>query len=208
MQVAPSSARLPIRSCSISRPSCGARSLDVTFGVPAVSPEERPVRSFVAEARRDPPEVPSIACMAPVEIAAEKLSALTWRVLTRRRGIGNDDPALVRHLHDLAALKHHAADHPAFSKLVTSALEADADRGDSVVGPCGPVSVRACFCCCRNPCDGPGVPRRVRAIRCCDVLRGWGSSGFRQCAGGGSSLGAACWLKRGETIHQLRIAWG
>ena len=109
-------------------------SLDVTFGVPAVSPEERPVRSFVAEARRDPPEIPSIACMAPVEIAAEKLSALTWRVLTRRRGIGNDDPALVRHLHDLAALKHHAADHPAFSELVTSALEADADRGDSVVG--------------------------------------------------------------------------
>ena len=109
-------------------------SLDVTFGAPAVSPEERPVRSFVAEARRDPPEVPSIACMAPVEIAAEKLSALTWRVLTPRRGIGNDDPALVRHLHDLAALKHHAADHPAFSELVTSALEADADRGDSVVG--------------------------------------------------------------------------
>ena len=72
-------------------------SLDVTFGVPAVSPEERPVRSFVAEARRDPPEVPSIACMAPVEIAAEKLSALTWRVLTRRRGIGNDDPAPGRH---------------------------------------------------------------------------------------------------------------
>ena len=70
-------------------------SLDVTFGVPAVSPEERPVRSFVAEARRDPPEVPSIACMAPVEIAAEKLSALTWRVLTRRRGNGNDDPALI-----------------------------------------------------------------------------------------------------------------
>ena len=45
---------------------------DVTFGVPAVSPQERPVRSFVAEARRDPPEIPSIACMAPVEIAAGK----------------------------------------------------------------------------------------------------------------------------------------
>ena len=29
MQVAPSSARLPIRSCSISRPSCGARSLSM-----------------------------------------------------------------------------------------------------------------------------------------------------------------------------------
>ena len=42
--------------------------------------------------------------------------------------------AVIRHLHDLAALKHHAADHPAFSELVTSALEADADRGDSVVG--------------------------------------------------------------------------
>jgi hypothetical protein len=40
----------------------------------------------------------------PVETAADKLSALAWRVHARDRASPEDDPTIIRHLHDLAAL--------------------------------------------------------------------------------------------------------
>ena len=61
--------------------------LEVMFARSAIPPEEQTLRSFVAEALREEAEVPRIACVAPAETAADKLSALTWRVLDRRRGL-------------------------------------------------------------------------------------------------------------------------
>ncbi|HEY7772712.1 MAG TPA: nucleotidyl transferase AbiEii/AbiGii toxin family protein, partial [Marinagarivorans sp.] len=46
----------------------------------------------------------SIPCLSPTEIAADKLSALCWRVIKRDRNSEADDPTLVRHIHDLCAL--------------------------------------------------------------------------------------------------------
>jgi hypothetical protein len=57
------------------------------------------------------------------------LSALAWRVCTRERGAEDDDPAIIRHLHDLAALESHVADVPEFAALVRQAAEADMGRG-------------------------------------------------------------------------------
>jgi hypothetical protein len=56
-----------------------------------------------------------------VESAADKLSALAWRILDRVRDGENDDPSLVRHLHDLAILQEKALAYPAFGALVAAA---------------------------------------------------------------------------------------
>lgn len=89
---------------------------------------ERQVFSFVAELTKQPPEVAKIRCLDPVETAADKLSALTWRVPDRDRSLPDDDPALVRHIHDLAKLKEIAVRHKKFSDLVLVCLKEDDDR--------------------------------------------------------------------------------
>ena len=100
--------------------------LDVTLRSPVLAPEDRSLRSFVAEARGDPPEVPGINCVTPAETAADKMSALTWRVLDQRT---RNDHTLIRHVHDLAALEPLATVHQAFPELLHQLLETDATRG-------------------------------------------------------------------------------
>ncbi len=100
--------------------------LEVTLARPALAPEPRSLRSFVAEARGDPHEVPGVGCVTPVETAADKISALTWRVLDR--GTRNDH-TLVRHVHDLAALAPLAMVHEEFPELLHQLLEVDVTRG-------------------------------------------------------------------------------
>jgi hypothetical protein len=65
----------------------------------------------------------------PVETAADKLSALAWRVRARDRSRPDDDPTIIRHVHDLAALEQHVASAPRFRELVLAAAAADAGRG-------------------------------------------------------------------------------
>ncbi len=103
--------------------------LDVSFLPPSLPPEIRPLRSFVAEARSDHPEVPEILCVVPAETAADKLSTLSRQVLTRQRGAANDDATFIRHLHDLAALEIHTTKHPDFPDLAHHILTEEATRG-------------------------------------------------------------------------------
>ncbi len=102
--------------------------LEVTFDPPALPFEERPLQSFVAQAQQQEPEVTSIPCVSPIETAADKLSALTWRVAQRDRNSPQDDAALIRHLHDLAALETVIAQSKAFIPLVMECLNKDARR--------------------------------------------------------------------------------
>lgn len=102
--------------------------LEVSFEEPQLQPEDRALTSFVAQAKGEGPEVESIPCISPVETAADKLSALTWRVLDRDRTQPNDDPALVRHLHDLAALKNTVEGSSQFEELALNSLEKDVGR--------------------------------------------------------------------------------
>src|SRR2546428_6215986 len=73
-----------------------------------------PVSSFVNDVAKRSPEVARIGCIDPVESAADKLSAIAWRIPDRARGGQDDDPFLVRHIHDLAILKDAALQHGAF----------------------------------------------------------------------------------------------
>ena len=102
--------------------------LEVTLRSPSLPPEERPLQSFVSQARGQLPEIGQLLCVAPAETAADKLSALTWRVLSRRHDREADDDNLVRHLHDLAALEEHAARHPDFPGLAKSLIAIDTKR--------------------------------------------------------------------------------
>ena len=90
---------------------------------------ERPLSSFIAQYRRAEPEVPVIQCVDPVETAADKLSAFAWRAIVRNRTGDNDDPTIVRHLHDLAMLELAIGASSNFPTLLAETLVADSDRG-------------------------------------------------------------------------------
>ena len=92
--------------------------LEITAQNPQLQPHYLPVSSFVNELTNQPAEVARIGCLDPVESAADKLSALAWRVLDRVRDAQNDDPSLVRHLHDLARLQEKALAYSDFGALV------------------------------------------------------------------------------------------
>lgn len=78
--------------------------VEFTYTQPRLKATAQNIASFVSEYKGEAPET-SILCLSPVEIAADKFSSLTWRVLKRNRGHAKDDPAMIRHLHDLCALK-------------------------------------------------------------------------------------------------------
>ncbi len=107
--------------------------LEMSLRAPALPPEQRSLQSLVAEALENTPEVPSIHCVTPAETAADKLSALTWRILSHHHG-ADDDPNVVRHLHDLAALENHALEHPDFPALLKERIIEDASRGRGAPG--------------------------------------------------------------------------
>jgi predicted nucleotidyltransferase component of viral defense system len=107
--------------------------LEMTLQAPVLPPIARPIRSLVAQAGNEPAEVAAIPCVDPIETAADKLSALAWRVHTRDRATADDDPTIIRHLHDLAALERHAAQAPQFKELVRQAVAADVGRGGDAV---------------------------------------------------------------------------
>ncbi len=103
--------------------------IEMSFIAPALQPISRPIRSLIAQFEKKPPEVLSFPCVDPTETAADKLSALAWRVCTRKRGAENDDPSVIRHLYDLAALESHIGSAPEFVILVRQIAEKDAGRG-------------------------------------------------------------------------------
>jgi hypothetical protein len=78
-----------------------------------------------------------------VETAADKLSALAWRVQARRRGSEDDDPTIVRHVHDLAALKASVATSADFAGLVSKAMADDKGRGGQAIASSDPAALFA-----------------------------------------------------------------
>jgi hypothetical protein len=129
--------------------------VEMSLSGAALPPIARPISSLIAMAQRHPPEVAAFLCVDPVETAADKLSALAWRVQARRRGSDGDDPTIVRHVHDLAALKSSVVASHDFARLVRNAMAEDEGRGGhSVVGTCRAVRAHA------------GQARRRSALGC------------------------------------------
>lgn len=98
--------------------------------LPAIS---LPVSSIINQVAKQQAEIENIPCINPIENAADKLSAITWRIADRVRGSENDSPDIVRHIHDLAILKDLAINNNTqFSELVKSALERDKNRSELI----------------------------------------------------------------------------
>ncbi|GAA4443487.1 nucleotidyl transferase AbiEii/AbiGii toxin family protein [Ravibacter arvi] len=95
---------------------------------------ELPVSSFVNEVAGQSPEIAGIPCIDPLENAADKLSAIAWRIPSRIRGEDDKEPDIVRHLHDLAKLSERAFSYPDFKQLAVQTIEQDADRGETLAG--------------------------------------------------------------------------
>lgn len=95
--------------------------------------QPRPLASFISQYRGDPPELAAIACVDPVETGADKLSAFAWRVLVRERGGAHDDPTIIRHVHDLAALEAVVEGDAGFGALLEATVVGDSDRGNGAV---------------------------------------------------------------------------
>ncbi len=102
--------------------------IEVTMRGLQLPPVYMPVSSFLNETAKHAPEVKRIGCIDPIENAADKLSALAWRIPDRVRGGQYDDPTIVRHIHDLAMLRDVAAQSNLFSKLVTVSMQHDDRR--------------------------------------------------------------------------------
>jgi len=101
----------------------------MSFHTPALKPINRPLQSLIAEAQNQPPEVSGFPCIDPIETAADKLSTLAWRVCARKRGSADEDPTIIRHLHDLAALESTVAGASGFAALARKTAEDDTGRG-------------------------------------------------------------------------------
>jgi len=112
--------------------------IEMTLTAPALPPVARPIASLIGMAERKPPEVAAFPCVDPVETAADKLSALAWRVHARQRGSVKDDPTIIRHLHDLAALRETVAASSGFADLVREAAAGDVGRGGEATASIAP----------------------------------------------------------------------
>ncbi len=90
---------------------------------------EQTVTSFWADAFKQPPEVPSIACVALTETVAEKFVALTRRAGAELAEAGGPrDKTLVRHIYDLHAVRAHY-DPAAVIALAREIMLADCRSG-------------------------------------------------------------------------------
>lgn len=88
---------------------------------------DQSVSSFVAEAFKEPPEVPSIACAALAETVAEKFVALTRRAGAELADAGGPrDKTLVRHVYDLHIVRSHY-DVTAVIELAKEIMRADVE---------------------------------------------------------------------------------
>lgn len=78
-----------------------------------------------------------------LETDVDKFSALTWRVIKRDRGSVNDDPAMIRHLHVLYALREIIkSDIEGFQKLFASGFDEDMKYGPRILNKSLAQSVR------------------------------------------------------------------
>ncbi|MBK7362133.1 MAG: nucleotidyl transferase AbiEii/AbiGii toxin family protein [Micavibrio sp.] len=107
--------------------------LEMKIRPPQMETESKDIRSFVTQFTGADAEA-QIQCIRPEEIAADKLSALIWRVLDRDRSAEHDDPAMIRHLHDLCALQSIIrANATAFTGIAQSSFGEDLARGEEAI---------------------------------------------------------------------------
>jgi predicted nucleotidyltransferase component of viral defense system len=101
--------------------------IEVRFGSTQLPVVVMPVQSLFATGEKLPTEIASMPFINPVEIAADKLSALAWRLQDKDE---RQDKTLIRHVHDLAALEPFVTSREEFTTLVHQSVACDYHRTD------------------------------------------------------------------------------
>ena len=107
--------------------------LEFTFENTLIATEMKIVQPFVSTLL-NPEDYCTIQTISPIETGANKYSALLWRMSIKDRqkeDKSKNDPNLVRHLHDLAALLTTLQNDSAFVELVQTSFAQDKGRGGS-----------------------------------------------------------------------------
>jgi len=99
--------------------------VEVRFVPPKIPVVFRPVQSLLGLTEQQSAEIDSMPYVHPVEIAADKLSALSWRLLDEDE---SQDQTLIRHVHDLAALEPLITSNEEFRDLVRQFMTDDLKR--------------------------------------------------------------------------------
>lgn len=116
-------------------PAAGLRphvQIEISVNQPKLPTIERSVQSLFSTIAGSPSEVDAIDCIDPVETAADKLSALVWRIPKQVSDGLPRDRSLVRHIHDLAALEMTVEKNPNFPKLVIESCAQDNVRNKEI----------------------------------------------------------------------------
>lgn len=74
------------------------------------------------------PEVDGFRCVSLAETAADKIGALSWRVVGIEPDRSGYDPRLIRHLYDLHYLAPQIANDPQWLKLTLDTVKQDISR--------------------------------------------------------------------------------
>ena len=98
--------------------------------------QTKPIHSFVTQFTGGKSDC-IVDCISPVETAGNKFSALLWRISIRDRtakpGTVSNDPAMIRHLHDLSALENLAVSDNSFIESVHLSIKKDFGRSGSKI---------------------------------------------------------------------------
>ena len=103
--------------------------VELNFKQPVLAVQMRSLPSLVNRYANEAPEIPSFACVNLSETAADKLGALSWRVLsTEPDDRACYDPRTIRHLYDLAYLTPQVIDDPQWASLSYRTIDSDRAR--------------------------------------------------------------------------------
>lgn len=176
-------------------------------------PIARPVQSLLGRLLKAEPEIQSLLCVDPVETAADKISALAWRAAARDRKAAADDPSIIRHLHDLAALAPAAGSNAGFAPWRVASSRSmqrvPATRTPLCCKPCSPPSpairygsgvrrVRGrCIVRCGNGQEF--VRRGRRSVRAPDQESAW--SHLRRASWAAAGFGGQCLVACGKHLR-------
>lgn len=112
--------------------------VELTFEPPQLEPEIRPLSSLVNQFTQQPPEIAGMACLNLAETAADKIAALSWRVVSKEPDDDSAqrtlreryDPRIIRHLYDLSYLSPEIISNPNWSKLSLETISNDLKTRD------------------------------------------------------------------------------
>ena len=103
---------------------------EFTFENLILQSTEREISSYIGKFINENPI--KVNCIQPIEVIANKFSALMWRVYIKDRGkplhSKENDPTIIRHLHDIVALEDILYTKE-FVELLKKSYETDRSRG-------------------------------------------------------------------------------